>query len=258
MREDDLRRLHAEHKVEGSGPITASEAKWMLRTIEEHQPESFIELGTSSGLSTGLLALMLHDNGGRRLVSVDVSDRFYRDPSRATGFLVPELYTGDRVTVDLRSPMTSIDVAGWEDTFDIGFVDGNHQHPWPLIDTLCLLPRMTGPKLLFHHDLNVYKKQRNANGVGPKYLFDQFPGSHRTRYAANQGNLFSVRLDLPREQIEELAIEAFQLPWTGLRWKKGRPYLEAFRVVLQSNYSSQLLEAFDDCAERFKISAEAS
>jgi Methyltransferase domain len=258
MREEDLRRLHAEHRVKGSGPITASEAALMLRTIEEHRPESFIELGTSSGLSTGLLALMLHDNGGRRLVSVDVSERFYRDPSRPTGFLVPDLYACDRVSVELRSPMTSVDVAGWEDTFDMGFVDGNHQHPWPLIDTLCLLPRLTGPKLLFHHDLNVYKKQRHANGVGPKYLFDQFPGSHRTRYAANQGNLFSLDLDLPPEQVEELAIEALQLPWTGLRWKKGRPYLAAFRAVLQRNYSSQLLEVFDACAERFKISAEAS
>lgn len=255
---EELRRLHAQHKVEGSGPVTASEAGWMLRAIEEHRPESFIELGTSSGLSTGLLARMLHDNGGRRLVSVDVSERFYKDPSRATGFLVPELYAGDRVTVELRSPLTSIDVAGWEDTFDMGFVDGNHQHPWPLIDTLCLLPRLTGPKVLFHHDLNVYKKQRNANGVGPKYLFDQFPESHRTRYRANRGNLFSLRLDLPREQVEELAIEGFQLPWTGLRWKKGRPYVDAFRGVLRDHYSGRLLEVFDDCTERFRVADRAS
>ena len=65
----------------------------MLRTIEAHQPEPFIELGTSSGLSTGLLALMLHDNGGRRLVSVDASDRFYRD-DLATGFLCPSCTPG--------------------------------------------------------------------------------------------------------------------------------------------------------------------
>ena len=84
----------------------------MLRTIEQHRPRAFVELGTSSGLSTGLLARMLHDNGGERLVSVDVSDRFYRDETRPTGFLVAEIYDGDRVTVELRSPMTSVDVAG--------------------------------------------------------------------------------------------------------------------------------------------------
>ena len=225
----------------------------MLRAIEQHRPRAFVELGTSSGLSTGLLARMLHDNGGERLVSVDVSDRFYRDETRPTGFLVAELYDGDRVTVELRSPMTSVDVAGWDDTFEMGFVDGNHQHPWPLIDTLCLLPRMTGPRLLFHHDLNVHKKQRNANGVGPKYLFDQFPESHRTRYAVNRGNLFSLSLDLPAEQVEEIAVEGFALPWTGLRWKQGRPYLEAFRSVLQQYYSPNLLDVFNDAAERFAI-----
>lgn len=230
----------------------------MLRAIEEHRPRAFIEVGTSSGLSTGLLALMLHDNGGERLVSVDVSDRFYRDDSMPTGFLVPRLYDGDRVSVELRSPVTSVDVAAWDDTFEMGFVDGSHQHPWPVIDTLCLLPRLAGPKVLFHHDLNVYKKQRNANGVGPKYLFDQFPESHRTRYAANRGNLFSLSLDLPLDQVETIAAEAFSLPWTGLRWKRGRHFLESFRSVLRDHYSAGLLEAFDESADRFVVSEKTS
>ncbi|HWM73663.1 MAG TPA: class I SAM-dependent methyltransferase [Nocardioides sp.] len=258
MGPEDLKRLHALHKVEGSGPITASEGRCFLRAIEKHRPRAFIELGTSSGLSTGLLALMLHDNGGERLVSVDASERFYRDDERSTGFLVSEMYDGDRVTVELRSPMTSLDVASWEETFEMGFVDANHQHPWPLIDTLCILPRLSGPRLLFHHDLNVYKKQRNANGVGPKYLFDQFPDSHRTRYAANGGNLFSLSLDLPAEQIEAIATEAFALPWTGLRWKRGQPFVEAFRGVLARHYSSALLDAFNETAERFALDGARS
>ena len=254
MRDEDIRRLHTKHKVEGSGPISASEGVCMLRAIEEHRPQSFIELGTSSGLSTGLLALMMADNGGQRLVSVDVSERFYRDDVLPTGFLVPELYSGTQVAVEVRTPMTSIDIAGWDESFDMGFVDGNHQHPWPLIDTLSLFPRLTGPKILFHHDLNVFKKQKNANGVGPKFLFDQFPESHRIRHSANRGNLFSLRLDMPIEQVEDLAIEGFAMPWTGLRWKKGRPFLEGFRSVLRRHYSRGLQEAFDEAAEHFKIS----
>jgi hypothetical protein len=196
---------------------------------------------------------MLHDSGGRRMVSVDVSDRYYRDDSRPSGFLVPELYDGDRVSVELRSPMTSIDVAGWHDTFEMGFVDGSHQHPWPLVDTLCLLPRLAGPKILFHHDLNLYKRGPKARGVGPKYLFDQFPESHRTRYAANRGNLFSIVLDLPVEQLESLAAEAFALPWTAPDWKRGRPVVAAFREVLGKHYSAELLAAFDEHAERFRV-----
>ncbi len=256
MRPEDLKRLHMQHKVEGSGPITASEGVCLLRAIEQHRPLGFIELGTSSGLSTGLLALMLHDNGGERLVSVDASEAVYRDETRPTGFLVSEIYDADRVSVDLRSPMTSLDVALWDDKFEMGFVDANHQHPWPVIDTLCLLPRLNGPKVLFHHDLNVYKKQRNANGVGPKFLFDQFPESHRTRYAANGGNLFSLSLDLPVEQLEAIAAEAFLLPWTGLRWKKGRPALDAFRLVLREHYSPSLLGVFEEAAERFALGAK--
>jgi hypothetical protein len=252
MRTDDIDRLHARHKVPGSGPVSADEAACMLRAIEEHRPRSFIEVGTSSGLSTGLLALMLHDNGGERLVSVDVSERFYRDDSVRSGFLVPQLYDGDRVTVELRSPLTSVDLAGGGESFEMGFVDGSHQHPWPLVDTLSLLPLLTGPKLLFHHDLNLYQRPQNAKSVGPKYLFDQFPESHRTRYDANRGNLFSLDLSIDQGRLEAIAIEAFLLPWTGLRWRGSRGVLEGFRTILRTHYSPELLRVFDDCAERFR------
>lgn len=263
MLPEDIQRLHSRYKVEGSGPISATEGTCFLRAIEEHRPTSFLELGTSSGLSTGLIANMLHDNGGERLVSVDVSARYYRDESLPTGFLVPELYQGDRVTVDLRSPLTSIGVAGWDETFEMGFVDGNHGHPWPVIDLLCLAPRLTGPRILFQHDLNLFRKQPISggqpfpHGIGPKFLFDQFPDSHRHRYSANGGNLFSVSLDMPQEQLEAIAIEAFALPWTTLR-RMGGHRLEAFRDVLRSNYSPAVLDAFDHHRERFALPAKAA
>ncbi len=251
MQADEIERLHAQHKVTGSGPIKASEAVCMLRAIEEHRPRSFIEVGTSSGLSTGLLARMLHDNGGERLVSVDVSQRFYHDESRASGFLVPEVYDGDRVAVDLRSPYTSIDVPSWDETFDMGFIDGGHAHPWPLVDTLCVLPRLTGSRILFHHDLTLYKRQPKARGVGPKYLYDQFPDTLRGRCDDGRGNLFWLKLDLPPERLEEAAIDAFALPWTASDWKGGEPVVGRFREVLRTHYSADLLAAFDTYAERF-------
>lgn len=254
MRTEEIQRLHARYKVKGSGPISPDEGACILRAIEEHRPRSFIELGTSSGLSTGLIARMLHDNGGERLVSVDVSEGFYRDESRPSGFLVPDLYDGDRVTVELRSPLTSVDVASWDDTFEMGFVDGSHQHPWPMVDTLCLRPRLTGSRILFQHDLNLYKRGPKARGVGPKYLYDQFPESHRTRYEANRGNLFSLSLDLPTDQLESLAAEAFALPWTAPDWKRHRPVVAAFREVLGTHYSADLLAVFDANAERFAVS----
>ena len=113
--------------------------------------------------------------------------------------------------------------------------------------------------MLFHHDLNVYKKQRNANGVGPKYLFDQFPGSHRTSYAANRRQpLLPLDLDLPAEQIEEIAIEASHSPGPDCAGSSGHPYVEAFRGVLARHYSPALLDAFNETAERFALDGARS
>lgn len=244
MKPDDVARLHDQYVIRTAGPIAKSEGKVMLREIERHQPRSFIEVGTSSGLSTGLIAHMLHDNGGEHLVSVDLNDRYYRDDSKATGFLAEQIYTGDRVRVDLRSPATSEQVPSWDETFEMGFVDGSHQHPWPLLDTLFLRTRMTGPMFLFHHDLILYKTQPTAPGVGPKYLFDQFPESHRTRYQARRGNLFSLDLTLETDRLEDAAIEAFWMPWTTLR-RMGDEQHDLLRGLLSEHYSQRVVEAFD-------------
>jgi hypothetical protein len=105
--------------------------------------------------------------------------------------------------------------------------------------------------------MNLYMKQQRPVGIGPKYLYDQFPESHRTRYAANKGNLFSVSLDMPVEQVEAIAIEAFPLPWTA-RHHIDAPRLEAFRQVLQTHYSPELLRAFETSREKFVRPARSS
>ncbi len=254
---DRIRELHAEHFVKGSGPIMPGEAACILEVIEKHRPNSFIELGTSSGLSTGLIANMLHDNGGEILVSVDVSARYYRDDSRPTGFLVSRMYQGGQVRVDLRSPATSLDVAEWQESYDMGFVDGNHGHPWPLLDLLALWPRISGSRTLVQHDLTLYSRQPKPVGIGPKYLFDQFPDSHRVRYPANRGNMFSVSLDLPTAWVETMAVEAFALPWTALR-KVGGERLAQIQTMLSMHYRPAVRDAFERNRERFALSKRES
>jgi hypothetical protein len=102
---------------------------------------------------------------------------------------------------------------------------------------------MRGPKIVFEHDLDLYRKQATkVYGIGPKYLWDQVPDSHRQRAEANHGNLFRLSLDLPQDRIERVAIDGFYLPWS-LRTAIQPARLEAFRDVLRSHYSAKVLAA---------------
>ena len=252
MESAEIARIHKEHWRGGFGSVTADEMDFFQEIIRKHRPKSFIEVGTASGLSGGLIALLLAENGGERLVTIDHDNTFFGDETKENGFLLPLIYPEDgKVAVDRRPFTVATDIAQSGETFDMGFIDANHQHPWPLMDTLCLYPLMTGPKIVFEHDLDLYRKQtEKIYGIGPKYLYDQFPESHRHRFTANHGNLFTVSLDMPQEQMEQIARDAFALPWS-LRTKLVFKRLDNFRRVLDRFYSPGLREAFEESRQKF-------
>jgi hypothetical protein len=250
MELSELERIHTEHWRPGWGSVTWDEMEFFQDLIVEHRPKSFIEVGTASGLSGGLISLLMDENDGERFVTVDHDNTFFGDTSKENGFLLPEIYPSGRVEV-VRKPFTvaaDVPELGWQ--FEMGFIDANHQHPWPLMDTLCVYPMLRGPKILFQHDLDLYRKQTKVYGIGPKYLYDQFPQSRRSRATANNGNLFAISMDIPAEEVEQIAIDAFYLPWT-LRSPINPRLLEKVRKVFARHYSPRLLEAFDEATERF-------
>lgn len=251
MEYSEIQRVHEEFWRPGWGSVTPDEVLYFQELIERHRPESFIEIGTASGLSGGLIARLLDEHGGRRFVTIDHDNSFFGDPTQENGFQLPLIYPGGRVEVTRLPFTTAVDVPGRGETFEMAFVDANHQHPWPLMDTLCLYPVMTGPRIVLEHDLDLYRKQSGKIfGIGPKYLYDQFPHTHRDRSTANNGNLFSLSLDLPVATLEQIAKDAFALPWS-LRTALAPRRLEAFRAVLREHYDPSLLETFDECTEKF-------
>lgn len=246
----EIERIHNEHWRPGWGSVTPEEVGVFQEHIAKHRPKSFIEVGTASGLSGGLIALLLEENGGERFVTVDHDNTFFGDPSKENGFLLPTIYPGGRVEI-IRRPFTiAADIPSFDERHQMAFVDANHQHPWPLLDTLCLYPVLDGPRLVFEHDLDLYRKQSKVFGIGPKYLYDQFPESHRQRFTVNNGNLFLLSLDMPVEELERIASQALYLPWS-LRAPINPGQLEKIRRVLSDHHSARLSATFEECVERF-------
>lgn len=252
MDEAEIDRLHREHWRPGYGSVTVAEMVVIAQAIAEHRPESFLEIGTASGLSAGLVARCLDAHGGSRLVTVDHDDTFFGDPGRENGFLLPSIYPHDNVRVVRRTFETALEVPWHGEEHQMAFVDANHQHPWPILDTLCLFPVMSGPRLVFHHDLNLFRKQPLARGLGPKVLHDQFPPHLRRRASANDGNLFSVSLDVTRREMEEIAADALSIPWTLTKTLTDQQ-VEAVRGVLREHYDPALLRLFDDRTAVFNV-----
>lgn len=246
----EISRIHDRHWQPGWGSVTAEELLYFQDLIARHRPRSFIEVGTASGLSGGLIALLLEEYGGRRLTTLDHDNTFFGDETKENGFLLEAIYPSGPVTIERRPFTISVDVPSLGGTWDMGFVDANHWHPWPLLDTLALAPYLRGDRILLHHDLDLYRKQTKVYGIGPKYLWDQWPDSHRDRATTNHGNLFSLSLDLPEDRIEQIAVDALSLPWS-LRLRIRPAQLERVRSFLADHYSPRVLATFDETAGKF-------
>ncbi|CAN5569868.1 hypothetical protein BH11ACT8_BH11ACT8_17620 [soil metagenome] len=252
MLTEEIVRIRDAYRQPGFGTMSVEDLVQIERLVATHRPRSFLEIGTASGLSASVIAHMLEEHGGERLMTVDLLEHFYGDPTKEAGFVLPLAYPDGPVQIERRTGWTAIDVVDAGETFDLALVDGGHVHPWPLIDTLCVNVVLGGSRLVLQDDLTLFRRQGNGRAVGPKFLYDQFPETHREQFAAGSGNLFSVSLDLPPERIEQIALDGFALPWT-LTQRIPEAVVARFQSVLDRHYSAELSEAFAASCAVFNV-----
>ena len=247
----EVRKMYELHWKKGWGSITAMEAMFIQDKIREYRPARFIEIGMASGMSGGLIARFLHEYGQGKLVTLDHDNTFFGDKTKENGFLIESILEDVPATVTKKPFTIALDIGDIEDgPFDMAFVDANHYHPWPLMDTMCLYPFMCGSRLVIHHDRQLYKNQEIVYGIGPKYLFDQFPCDRREVPDNCNGNIFAINMDMDKAELEEIFIDAIYLPWSS-RNPLHETHINRFADFLQGHYSDKALTAFAAAAQRF-------
>lgn len=159
-----------------SGSPSTEELDYIVRQITAEQPKIFCEVGIASGMSTGIIARAMHESNGYTLHSFDISKYYYADPTKETGFFIPHIFKNDKKLLNLHTEKTAFNLCEFFETqsIDMAFIDANHCHPWPTIDTMLLLPFMRPGAKILHHDISLYLSTQWSNGIGPKHLFDQF------------------------------------------------------------------------------------
>jgi predicted O-methyltransferase YrrM len=110
--ESELRRAEAE-----GANLYAKKVLLQYALIRAVKPELIVETGVASGVSSSYLLLALHQNQRGTLHSVDIGDRHYVPPGRATGWVTPDwlrsrwhLHIGDtalvlRAVLDQLAPL---------------------------------------------------------------------------------------------------------------------------------------------------------
>ena len=247
-----IRELHKSYWKKGFGSISAKEAFFLQMGIAQHKPRRVIEIGTASGLSTGFIALFMHENNGSELTTLDLDTTFWLDRSKSTGYLAEQIYPHGNIKINyIRGKNSScIPEHLSQGKFDMGFIDANHQHPWPTLDMICLLPAMEKACAIYHHDLSLYKNQNPIYGIGPKYLFDQVSDDMKEVTSEPEANIFFLRTPDNYADMQQAMIDSLYLPWT-IRQKIDISTIQSIAKLAHTHWSQELSDVIHFTANKF-------
>ena len=248
------------------GAIDGHDVGFIAGLMQAHGPKTVVEIGCASGLSTAMMSHLLSQMGSARLHSFDLLDYFYASPDKPLGYLLDEGPDRSGVEVKINPGCTVLDVADRIDgKIDLCFIDASHEHPWPLIDTLAILPLMRPGGIIVHHDLQMYKGEGNF-ATGPKILLDQaFPDSLLRHWAvapvAGQGqlktramndNIFALKVNKEVKHTGYRLANGFYLGWER-NARKGVPddFADAFCTFLDKTYDPYVRKAFEVGMDRY-------
>ena len=222
--EIDFLRSIQNRSVHSVGAIGVSEYFFLTAVASILAPVRAVEIGTSSGFSSALLAAALqrrHPHGQVPFVdTIDLHSRYLVDQTKAIGFEIPDLlpHLPDSVRVHTSRESDFIGELAQRDEMAFFFIDADHQHPWPLLDLLRVVPSARNAGWILLHDIELGTMGANAKETGrplsygapfgAEWLFNQWPFPKITG-----GNIGALQLPLIKTAIVPTALKLMALPF---------------------------------------------
>ena len=137
--------------------------------LEKYKPVKVLEVGVSAGATSLVLLEQLGKNGlDCQMYSLDLSDTYYRDTSKKTGFLIEEHRSIIRENVQhtlLLGKVIPQIIETIGDGIDFLILDTMHTLPGELIDFICCLPFLADGCVVLLHDIH-YNLLFNETDMG--------------------------------------------------------------------------------------------
>jgi hypothetical protein len=220
----DFLRSIQNRGIHYTGAIGSSDYLFLTAVASILAPVRAVEIGTSTGFSSALIAAALHwrhPHVRRPLVdSIDLHSRYVVDRTKPIGFEIPDLLPElpDAVRVHTSRESDYLRELARRDDLAFVFIDADHQHPCPLLDLLRVAPYVRKAGWVLLHDIQLGTMGVNAkeNGkplaygapFGAEWLFDRWPFPK-----ISGGNIGAMQLPLNKSEIAPLALKLMLLPF---------------------------------------------
>lgn len=239
--------------------ISMSEGRVLVEMMANIKPKNVVEIGVNTGCSTAVLAWALREIHGSawretQLHAFDIAKFCTAVPGQEVpvGQAVREMDPGLVQVISLHPEETALDAASHlpEESVDFAFIDAGHNHPWPTLDLLALLPLLRPGAWVGLHDITLSESRqgvyRHGRVRGPAVLFQTWRGVKRDGATLEPATLNLGFLQLPahrndaKDWIVASLTEEWDVapPYSVLR----KLHLHSQHCGLQNGYLISLLE----------------
>lgn len=197
------------------GFISGEDATFLTELVDAVKPTLVLELGVAAGASSAAILYALDrlpNPEGRTLRSADISPRCYFDPSHPVGDAVQTMYPAHRATWELWTTHNARRLAELSTGADLAFIDGNHGHPWPVLDLLQLAPSLKPGSWVVLHDTQLPVLYPKWPNWGPNFLFSGWP-FNKVHDHGTAPNIAAVQLPLDLTALVPMALALLDRRW---------------------------------------------
>lgn len=241
--------------------MTDVESAFICGFIKSINPKRILEIGVAAGGTTAIIIQcldLLKMNDSCELVSVDLSEKFYRDQKKETGFIAKELSDKLQNKVKHRCFFGKVLAERMEelgDNFDLVILDTVHFLPGELLDLPLILKLISPNGKIIVHDLAYHHYWNNTrDGFSNIVLFNACVGEKivplgtdkekkkEMAITTDMPNIGAIGINSDTYKYIDSIFYAMTLPWVYIPDSKE---LDAYRKAYAKYYSNDLVNIFD-------------
>ena len=245
-REEILKKIKT---IPNEPEMSVFESGFLCGLLRTYKPKKIVEVGVAGGGTTAIILQSLEIlRYNYEMYSVDLSEMFYRDETKCTGFMAIEAKevlnvdkTKHNFLLGKLLPLRLEEIGG---EIDFVILDTTHALPGEMLDYLAILPYLSENAIVVLHDVNQF--YGGAMAYATKLLYDVVKADKLIikdpdrLYSYPNISAFQINSETKKSITD--CFSSLTMPWEYLL--TDEQYEVYYRCYLQQ-YGAQIAEMFE-------------
>lgn len=234
--------------------MTKSQVDFLLNLIKENKPKKIVEIGVAAGATSTIILDFLDnrlDRSDYEMFSIDLSNQYYRDPCKKTGYYIEKYRNNGCVRGFHKLLLGEYAVSRIEevgDEIDFLILDTVHSMPGEFLDFIAFLPYIKEGGCVVLHDICSNHMGPNPDAIATQLLMDVVSGNKLIDWTVDDGYPNIGAFTIKKETIKNIE-DVFRCLMTTWRYVPCLHEYELYRSFYQKHYSEDLVTIYEKAYE---------